>query len=342
VDAICIVLNEYPSDGIVADTFSSAVHSLPPLAEGEALLENIYATVDPAQSRRLRRYDNYVPPFQPGDLIAGLSLGRVIASRSPMMAEGDYWTHWSGWETHSIVRTPESQGPLMQQADPDLALLTDYLGPLGGKGITAWIGMKLLGAVRPGDTVLISAAAGAVGGIAGQLARAYGATKVVGIASGAEKARYLVDELGYDVAIDRKQGDMGDAIDRALPEGVDVYLDNVGGPLQSLVMERMRQFGRFVITGTVSEYGLDMPPPGPNLFVTVRRGFSIHGFLATQYYDRFEEFRTEMSDHLRSGRVKARIDMMQGLDQAGPAMAGMLVGDNIGQRLIQVAPDPTR
>ncbi|WP_327754893.1 NADP-dependent oxidoreductase (plasmid) [Sphingobium sp. SJ10-10] len=341
MDTMRMTLKDYPDAAIDANTFAAVSEPLRPLEEGEALFENIYATVDPAQSRRLRRYENYVPSFRPGDLIAGLSLGRVIQSRSPLFVEGDYWTHWSGWETHSIVRAPAEQGPLAQRADPAVAALTDYLGPLGGKGITAWIGMKLLGAVKPGDTVLISAAAGAVGGIAGQLARAYGASRIVGIAGGPDKCRHLIDTLGYDAAIDRHAGDIDVAIDRKLPDGIDMYLDNVGGPLQAVVMERMRRFGRFVITGTVAEYGLDVPPPGPNLFVTVRRGFSIHGYLATQYYDRFAEFRAEMHDYLASGQIKAGVDIVEGLDQAGEAMAGMLAGDNIGQRLIRIATDPT-
>ncbi|WP_313802970.1 NADP-dependent oxidoreductase [Sphingobium sp.] len=338
MDATRIILNSYPDSAIDADTFAAVKTPLRPLAEGEALFENIYATVDPAQSRRLRRYENYVPPFQPGELIAGLALGRVIESRSPTFVKGDYWTHWSGWETHSIVRAPAEQGPLTQRADPAVAALTDYLGPLGGKGITAWIAMKLLGAVKPGDTVLISAAAGAVGGIAGQLARAYGAARVVGIAGGQDKCRYLINTLGYDAAIDRHAGQIDAAIDRNLPEGIDMYLDNVGGPLQAIVTERMNRFGRFVITGSVAEYGMDVPPPGPNLFVTVRRGFSIHGYLATQYYDRFLEFRAEMLAHLASGRIKVGIDVADGLERAREAMTGMLAGDNIGQRLIQITP----
>lgn len=229
----------------------------------------------------------------------------------------------------------------MQRADPSQAHLTDYLGPLGGKGITAWIGMNLLGKVGAGDAVLVSAAAGAVGGIAGQLAKAYGAGKLLGIASGEEKIRYLTQDLGYDAAIDRTRGAIDEMIDAEATGGIDVYLDNVGGPLQGTVMERMRQLGRFVITGTVSEYGLDIPPPGPNLFVTVRRGFSIHGFLATQYYGHFSAFRKEMLDHLATRRVKVRVDMMRGLELAGEAIAGMLAGENIGQRLIQIADDPT-
>lgn len=341
MDAIQIVLNQYPDDKIGCDTFAAKETPILALKEGEALLENIYATVDPAQSRRLRRYENYIAPIEPGELIAGLSLGRVVSSRAPGLVEGDYWTHWGGWETHSIVRAPDSEGPLMQRADPQLAALTDYLGPLGGKGITAWIAMKVLGATRPGDTVLVSAAAGAVGGIAGQLARAYGAGRLVGIASGEDKRAHLTQELGYDAVIDRRQSDPANALDEMLPDGIDLYVDNVGGPLQSAVMERMRQFGRFVITGTVSEYGMDIPPPGPNLFVTVRRGFSIHGFLATQYYDRFTEFRAEMQGHLFAGRVHGTVDVVDGLHRAGEAMAGMLSGDNIGQRLIRIAPDPT-
>lgn len=337
-----VVLKSYPEAEVAASHFELATRPVRELAEGEALLENIYATVDPAQSRRLRRYANYVPPFAIGGLIEGPSLGRVIASRSRRFVEGDYWTHWGGWETHSIVQAPDSEGPLMQRADPSVAALTDYLGPLGGKGITAWIGMRLLGAVKEGDSVLVSAAAGAVGGIAGQLARAYGAGPVVGLAGGPQKCRYLVDELGYDAALDRKAESMEEQLDALPAGGIDVYLDNVGGPLQEVVMERMKRFGRFVITGTVAEYGMDVPPPGPNLFVTVRRNFSIHGFLATHYYDRFEQFRDEMREHLRSRRVRAKIDLASGLDQAAPAMAGMLAGDNIGQRLLQIAPDPTR
>lgn len=342
MEATRMTLRRYPEGDIDEGTFAPVRQTMPELAEEQALFENIYATVDPAQSRRLRRYENYVPPFQPGELIVGLSLGRVIASRSPVFVEGDYWTHWSGWESHSVVTPPESEGPLTQRANPDEASLTDYLGPLGGKGITAWIAMKLLGKVKAGDTVLVSAAAGAVGSIAGQLARAYGAARVVGIAGGAAKCRHLVENLGYDAAIDRHaEKDMAEAIDRHLPHGIDVYLDNVGGPLQSPVMERMRQFGRFVITGTVAEYGFEVPPPGPNLFVAVRRGFSIHGFLATQYYDQFAAFRKEMLDHLSSGRIHFDTDIVEGLENAGKAMVGMLAGENIGQRLVRIAPDPT-
>lgn len=336
-----VVLGRYPDKEIDPETFTLLRSPLPELADGEALVENVYATVDPAQSRRLRRYANYVPPFQPGELIAGLVLGRVIASRCPALKEGDYWTHWSGWETHSVIRAPEAEGPLMQRVDPRRPVLTDYLGPLGGKGITAWIGIRLLGDIRAGDRVLVSAAAGAVGGIAGQLARASGASQVVGIAGGEAKMAYLRDALGYTAAIDRRTGNLADHVGRELAEGIDLYLDNVGGALQDIVMDRMRQFGRFVITGTVSEYGLDVPPPGPNLFVTVRRGFSIHGFLATQYYDRFDSFRDEMFDHLAQGRVKAPVDVVEGLENAASAMAGMLAGDNLGQRLLQIAPDPT-
>lgn len=341
-----VVLNAYPEgEAIGADTFAMVHRPVRELEPGEALIANIYATVDPAQSRRLRPYANYVQGFRPGDLIAGLSLGQVVASRSPFFREGDYFTHWGGWETHSIVKTPENYGPadhvLMKRVDPGVGPLTNYLGPLGGKGITAWIATKLLGRIGEGDRVLVSAAAGAVGGISGQLARIYGAQRVTGIASGAAKGRYLIETLGFHGAVDRLQGDVEKQLQGEFPDDIDVYVDNVGGPLQPIVMERMRTFGRFVITGTVAEYGADHPPPGPNLFVTVRRTFSIHGFLATHFYDRFPEFNEEMTDHLAKGRLLAKMDIVVGLDQASHAMAGVLTGDNIGQRLLQIAPDPT-
>ncbi len=341
MDATRITFRDYPAGPVGPHTFSVERTSLRKLEPGEALIENIYATVDPAQSRRMRQYENYIAPFRPGDLITGLAVGQVVESRSDALKVGDFWTHWGGWETHSIVTPPQCEGPLGQRADPAIAQISDYLGPLGGKGITAWIAVDLLGGPVSGQTVLVSAAAGAVGSIAGQLARASGANRVVGIAGGADKCATLVDHLGYDAAIDRHAGRIEDMLDTTLLDGIDLYVDNVGGALQGAVMERMRQFGRVVITGTVSEYGLDQPPPGPNLFVTVRRGFSIHGFLATQYYDRFETFRSQMIDHLATGRVRPVHDIVQGLENAGEAMAGMLAGNNLGQRLIQIAEDPT-
>lgn len=339
-----VTLRHHAEGALDEDVFEVVSQPVRDLEPGEALVANIYATVDPSQSRRLRQYANYAAPFAVGGLIQGYAVGQVIASRAPELKEGDCWSHFQGgWETHSIVKPlPASASPArMQRADPGLGPLTLYIGALASKGLPAWIAIKLIGKTRPGETVVVSAAAGAVGGTAGQLAKLYGA-RTVGIVGSARKLGYLRDTLGFDEGVDYRAEDFHQRLDAACPRGIDVYLENVGGAVGLAVMERMRVHGRFAICGLVAEYEFDEPPPGPNLFVTIRRGFLVHGFLANHFDAQYREFRDEMIDLIRSGSILLPEDIVFGLENAGAAMLGMLRGDNLGQRFIQIAPDPYR
>lgn len=339
-----VTLRGYASGPLTTDVFETIEQPIRDLEPGEALVANIYATVDPSQSRRMRQYDNYAPAFEIGGLIQGYAVGQVVKSRAPELKEGEFYSHFQGgWESHSIIR-PLRAGAnpaRLQHADPKLGPLTLYIGALASKGFPAWIAIKLIGKTQPGETVVISGAGGAVGVTAGQLAKHYGG-RVVGIAGGAEKNRYLTERLGFDAAVDYRADDFEAQLDVACPGGIDVYLENVGGAVGLAVMERMRVHGRFAICGLVADYASDTPPPGPNLFVTIRRGFMIHGFLAYHFDKDFPAFRDEMTDLIATGKIILPEDIVQGLDNAGAAMLGMLRGDNIGQRFIQIAPDPTR
>lgn len=339
-----VVLRKHAVGTLTEGVFDFAEEPVRELRDGEALVANIYATVDPSQSRMLRQYENYVPSFAIGGLIGGYAVGQIVRSRTPAFKEGDFYSHFQGgWESHSIIRplTDTSNPARLQKADPALGPLTLNIGALGSKGFTAYIGVKLIGRTQPGDTAVISAAAGAVGSTAGQLARHYGAT-TVGIAGGPEKARFILDDLHLDAAVDYKAGDVAAALDAACPYGIDVFLDNVGGEIQRLAMERMRVHGRFAISGMVSDYGFDEPPAGPNLFVTIRRSFLIHGFLAFHFMDHFHAFREEMSGLVASGAIVVPEDIVVGLDNGPGALIGMLSGNNVGQRFLQIADDPTR
>lgn len=341
-----VVMASFADGPLGLQNFAIREEPLRDLAEGEALIRNIYATVDPSQSRRFRRYDNYVQPFGVGGLISGYAVGQVVRSRSAFFDEGAFYAHFGGgWEEYSIVRPPiDLTDPIAamrtQRADPAIGGLPASIGILQSKGFTAYIAMKLIGRAAAGETVVVSGAAGAVGSAAVQLARLAGA-RTIGIAGGKTKSSYIVDELGADGAIDYREPDLADRISQACPDGIDVYLDNVGGEMQPVIMENMRVDGRFVISGLVSDYGHETPPAGPNLFVTIRKGFMIRGFLAFHFAREYPRFRLEMSELVQSGAVRARADIISGLENAGGALLGMLAGDNIGQRFIQISPDPT-
>jgi NADPH-dependent curcumin reductase len=339
-----VTLREYVTGELTPDVFEVVELPVRDLGPGEALIGNIYATVDPSQSRRMRKYDNYAPPFEIGGVIQGYTVGQVLKSRTPELEEGGFYAHFQGgWESHSIIRPlpPGGSPSRLQRADPGLGPLTLYIGALGGKGFAAYVGVKVVGKAMGGEIALISAAAGAVGSIAGQLTRHYGA-RTVGIAGGPRKVAFVRDELGFDDAIDHRAEDFEAQLDRACPDGVDVYLENVGGKVGRAVLEQMRVHGRYSICGLVAEYEFDEPPPAPNLFVTVRRGFLIHGWLSNMFIEHFPAFREEVGDLVASGAVKIPEDIVEGLENAPRAMLGMLHGDNFGQRFLQIAPDPLR
>jgi NADPH-dependent curcumin reductase CurA len=208
-------------------------------------------------------------------------------------------------------------------------------------GMTAYIGLTDIGQPKSGETVVVSAASGAVGAVAGQLAKRDGA-RVVGIAGGAEKCRYVEDELGFDAALDHRSPDLEAALDGACPKGIDVYFENVGGDVQHAVFPRLNDFGRVIMCGMISEYNDTTPRPGPNLMSAVRKRLRIQGFIVSDQWQRYGEFRALAAPLVKNGQLRYREDIVEGLNNAPEAFIGLLQGRNFGKLLIRLSADPTR
>src|SRR5439155_8449516 len=263
-----------------------------------------------------------------GDVIAGRAVGQLVRSNDPAFRTGDYAAGGYGWQLYSAV--PASG---LRKLDPAEAPISTALGVLGMPGMTAYIGLSDIGQPKAGETVVVSAASGAVGAVAGQLAQKSGA-RVVGIAGGADKCRYVREELGFDAAVDHRSADLGAALDSACPNGIDVYFENVGGAVQQAVFLRLNDFGRVVMCGMISEYNDREPRPGPNLGAVVRKRLKIQGFIVSDQRHRQAEFRATVAPLVKSGRLKYREDIVDGLDRAPEAFIGLLQGKNFGKLLV--------
>ncbi len=331
-----VVLKRRPNGMPVPEDFAIAEGAPPEPQPGEVLLRGLYLSLDPYMRGRISGQRSYARPTGIGEVIEGRVVGQVVRSRDPAFGEGDYAFGGYGWQLYSAV--PASG---LLKLDPAEAPISTALGVLGMPGMTAYIGLADIGQPKAGETVVVSAASGAVGAVAGQLAKAQGA-RVVGIAGGADKCRYVEAELGFDAAVDHRGGDLGAALDRACPNGIDVYFENVGGAVQEAVFPRLNDFGRIVMCGMISEYNDASPRPGPNLGAVVRKRLKIQGFIVSDQRQRYGEFRAMAAPLVRSGQLKYREDIVDGLERAPDAFIGLLQGHNFGKLLVRLADDPTR
>jgi NADPH-dependent curcumin reductase len=279
---------------------------------------------------------SYAKPVDIGAVMEGRVVGQVVRSGDPSFQEGDYVFGGYGWQLYSAVL---ANGLL--KLDPAEAPLSTALGVLGMPGLTAYVGLSDIGRPQRDETVVVSAASGAVGAVVGQLARREGA-HVVGIAGGVDKCRFVEGELGFDACIDHRSADLGAALDQACPNGIDVYWENVGGVVQQAVFPRLNDFGRMVMCGMVSEYNDVEPGPGPNLMAAVRKRLKIQGFIVSDQWQRFSEYRAFAAPLVRKGELKYREDIVEGLDEAPEAFIGLLRGQNFGKLLVRLGDDPTR
>ncbi|MBC2776628.1 MDR family NADP-dependent oxidoreductase [Parasphingopyxis marina] len=314
---------------------------IPTAEKGAIVVRNQYFTVDPGIAQRLIHGGDYLTPLEAGTVVPSFNVGRVTESGSSDFAVGDAVVHYGGWEQYSAIdvagRTPDIFS--LRKIEAEDVPLSHHLGILGNKGFSAFLGIEHLGEVQAGETVIVSAAAGAVGGYAGQWARLLGA-RVIGLTRTPKKATYIRSELQFDAALNCRAADFEDGLDGVAPDGIDVYFDNVGGPLQSSIMDRMRRGGRFLICGMISEYTAQEPVPGPNLFVTVRRNFRIQGFLATYYKNLFPDFLTRATALVANDALGVREQIVDGLRQAPAALLGLFDGQNVGQCIVEDASDP--
>ena len=331
-----VLLKRRPEGTPVRDDFDIVDAPLPEPGDGQILLQGIYLSLDPYMRGRISGQRSYAKPVGIGEVVEGRVVGRVAASRHPGFREGDYAFGGYGWQLYSAV-----DGGGCVKLDPAEAPISASLGVLGMPGLTAYVGLDTIGKPQPGETVVVSAASGAVGAVAGQLAKHQGA-RVVGIAGGADKCRYVQNELGFDAALDHRSADLGAALDAACAKGIDVYFENVGGAVQAAVFPRINDFGRIVMCGMVSEYNDKEPRPGPNLMSVVRKRIRIQGFIVSDQWQRWGEYRAVAAPMLRAGQLKYREDIADGLDNAPEAFIGLLQGRNFGKLLVRLAPDPTR
>jgi hypothetical protein len=279
---------------------------------------------------------SYAKPVDVGAVVEGRVVGQVARSRHLGFREGDFALGGYGWQLYSAV-----SGTDLLKLDPAEAPLSTALGVLGMPGLTAHVGLSEIGRPQRGETVVVSAASGAVGAVVGQLAKRFGA-RVIGVAGGADKCHYVEAELGFEVCIDHRSGNLEAALDRACPNGIDVYWENVGGPVQRAVFPRLNDFGRMVMCGMVSEYNDVEPLPGPNLMAAVRKRLKIQGFIVSDQWQRFGEYRAMAAPLVRKGELKYREDVVEGLERAPEAFIGLLQGRNFGKLLVKLSADPTR
>jgi NADPH-dependent curcumin reductase CurA len=303
------------------------------LAEGEVVVEVRYLSLDPTNRTWMSEMPGYLPPVAIGDVMRGTGLGVVAESRHPRIAAGATVSGMLGWQTHARVR-----GDSLFVHDPALGFSNEqYLGVLNHIGATAYFGVHEIAPPRAGETFVVSAAAGAVGSLAGQIAKMKGA-RVVGIASTPEKCRWLTEELGFDAAIDRKAEDIGPGLDRTCPQGIDVYFDNVGGPILDACLARINLHARIALCGIISQYNATKPAPGPYHFpnILVRRA-RIEGFIILDYAVRFAEAFAQLGAWMQAGKLKYRLDTITGLENAVVGLRRLFSGENMGKMVVKVS-----
>ena len=328
-----IVLRRRPEREPVPEDFELVEDAVPSPEAGEVVTRTIWLSIDPYMRGRLRDAKSYAAPVRIGEVMTGETVGEVIASGDPSVRPGDIVRGARGWQSH-ILAPAKHLVPLDRDGPP----LSTHLGVLGMPGTTAYSGMKDIGAPRPGETVVISAASGAVGSIAGQLAKRAGA-RVVGVAGGPEKCLFVQETLGFDDCIDHRSAGLGEALDAACPDGIDVYFENVGGELQHRVFERLNPFARVVMCGMVAQYNAPAPPPGPNLGFVVGKRVRIQGLIVSDQPDRAAEWRKLATPWVLDGSLHYREDVVDGLENAPEALIGILGGRNFGKLLVRVSRD---
>jgi NADPH-dependent curcumin reductase CurA len=304
----------------------------PEPTEGELLVKVLYISLDPAMRGWMNEGKSYVPPVGLGEVMRALALGRVIASKHPKFATGDFVSGSFGVQEYAV-----SDGKGVAKVDTRIAPMPLHLSALGMPGMTAYFGLLDVGQPKPGDTVVVSAAAGAVGSLVGQIAKIKGC-RAVGIAGGEEKCRYIVDELGFDAAIDYKREDVKKALKVHCPRGVDVYFDNVGGDILDAVLTQLARGARVVICGMISQYNNTGPVKGPaNYRALLVYRASMKGFLVFDYAERYGEAGREMGEWLAAGKLKSREDIVEGLETFPDTLLKLFNGENLGKLMLKVA-----
>lgn len=335
-----IRLNERPLGEPAEKTFRIVEDELEPLADGQVLLRVIYLSLDPYMRGRMSDARSYATPVPVGGVMTGGTVCEVIDSKNPEFPEGSFVQSMSGWQTHAV-----SDGSDLRRLNPEDAPISTAVGVLGMPGLTAYVGLLDIGEPKQGETVVVSAASGAVGSVVGQLARIKGA-RAVGVAGAPEKVAYVTDALGFDACVSHRSPSLAEDLKAVCPDGIDVYFENVGGATLDAALSLMNPFGRIPVCGMISLYNATSLDEGPARARLMRQVLTdrlkVQGFIVTDRWNRFPDFVREVGGYIREGRITYREDITEGLEHAPKAFIGLLKGQNFGKQLVRVGADPTR
>lgn len=331
-----ILLDNRPQGEATASNFKLVTVQTPPLQDGQVLVRHHYLSLDPYMRGRMNEGKSYAQPQPLGEVMIGGTVGEVVESRHPKFSVGDQVVGMGGWQEYSVVDA--NQPGAVRRVDTTHVPLSHYLGAVGMPGVTAWYGLVKIIEPKAGETMVVSAAAGAVGSAYGALAKARGC-RVVGIAGGKDKCDYVVKELGFDACIDYKQhqdaGSLSKALKEACPTGIDGYFENVGGMVLDAVLTRMNAHGRIAVCGMIAGYdGQPVPMSYPQLILTNR--LKVQGFIVSEHMEVWPEALAELGKLVGSGKLRPRESVAQGIEAAPQAFLGLLKGKNFGKQLVKL------
>jgi NADPH-dependent curcumin reductase CurA len=321
-----VVLASRPEGWVTEANFRLEAAPLPKVQDGEILVKNLWLSLDPYMRGRMSESKSYVKGVDIGEVMVGQTVGEVLESRNAKFSKGDHVLTQLGWQLFGT--TSEAQ-----KVDGKRAPLSYYLGLLGMPGMTAYFGLKEIGQPKPGETVLVSAASGAVGSVVGQLAKLWGC-RAIGIAGGPQKCDYVVRELGFDACLDYKAGALRDQL-KETP--IDVYFDNVGGEILDVALARMKLFGRVVVCGSISDYNATEPYRVRNLRAVLVNRLKVQGMIVFDWKERYGEALKALGGYLAAGKLKTRESVVEGLTNAPQGFISLLKGGNFGKQLVKLA-----
>jgi hypothetical protein len=324
-----IVLASRPKGQVVPENFRLEEAPVPAIKDGEILIRNHYLSLDPYMRGRMEESKSYAAPQPIGETMIGGTVGEIIATKNPKFAIGDKVQAMLGWAEMGV-----SDGSLLRKLDTTHIPLSAYLGPVGMPGMTAWYGLTQIMQPKAGETIVVSAASGAVGSVVGQLAKLRGC-RAVGIAGGKEKCDYVVNELGFDACVDYKAGKLAEDLARATPDGIDAVFENVGGEGFDACLARMNPFGRIALCGLIAGYNGE-PLALKNVRALLTMRLTLRGFIVSEHMDFWPQGLTELGTLVATGKLKYRESIAQGLEAAPEAFIGLLKGRNFGKQLVKL------
>jgi len=325
-----VLLASRPQGAVSPENFRIEEAPLPQPGEGEVLVRNEWLSLDPYMRGRMSDAKSYVPPVEIGAVMVGQTVGAVVDSKHPGFKLGDRVLTQLGWQSHGVAKGKE-----LRLIDTKRVPASYYLGVLGMPGMTAWFGLFEIGKPKPGETLVVSAASGAVGSVVGQLAKQEG-LRVVGIAGGREKCDYVVKELGFDACVDYRNGRVNDDLRDACPKGIDIDFENVGGEILDTVLRRMNLFGRVIVCGLIAEYSATQPYAYKSMRAILVNRIRMQGMIVFDWKDRYEEALADLGARFAAGKLRYKESIVEGLENAPQGLIGLLAGRNFGKQVVKL------